>query len=116
MAETTRQAEMSAVEFIELMEGYYCPYANDQRKAIVFSVVEALDPQVRHALCFELMRTLGTGWNRAPDWADIDKVMKSAGLEKVISDVRYYERQRERVEFSKADDALQRARENPDPA
>ena len=98
---------MTPAEFIAKMEGYYCPYANDQRKAIVFSVVEALHPQVRHALCFELMRTLGTGWNRAPDWADIDKVMRSAPLERAIADERYHERQREVVTFTNVDDVLQ---------
>ena len=107
MAETARQGEMTTAEFVELMEGYYCPYANDQRKAVVFSVVEDLHPDVRRALSVELMKTIGTGWNRPPDWADIATAMRSAPLETVISDVKYYERKREVVTFSKVDNALQ---------
>ena len=115
MAAPTREREMTTAEFIELMEGYYCPYGTDQRKAVVFSVVEDLHPDVRRALSVELMKTIGTGWNRPPDWADIASALRSASLEKAIADGRYHERQRQRAVFSKADNALAQARENPDP-
>ena len=115
MAETAREREMSTPEFIELMEGYYCPYGTDQRKAVVFSVVEDLRPDVRRALSVQLMQTIGTGWNRAPDWADIAQALRSAPLERAIADVKYHERQHTPT-FSYVDNALQRARANPDPA
>lgn len=79
---------MTTAEFIRGIESYFGEYERPGVKAVVAKVVDELDPEIRAALCQELMRTLSTGWKRCPDWADIDKALYSPDIAKARSRLR----------------------------